>query len=86
MTSRISVLKPAFGTFGAARVGSTIQATAPTPNGEGERSVLRFSNASIRNASSILRLGTANGGREADGAAGIRPVQPALSAAPCRSI
>jgi phage tail sheath protein FI len=75
LQAQVRVIKPAFNTFGAARVGSTIQATAPTPNGEGERSSIRFSNASIRNATSILKLGTANGGREVDGAAGIRPVQ-----------
>jgi phage tail sheath protein FI len=75
MQTRIRALQPAFATFAVARVNSTLQATAPTPNGEGERSSVRFSNAGIRNAASILRLGTANGGTEADGAAGIRPVQ-----------
>ena len=75
LAARVGAIKPAFSTFACARVGSTLQATAPTPGGEGERSSIRFSNASIRSATSILKLGTTNGGREADGAAGIRPAQ-----------
>jgi phage tail sheath protein FI len=46
---------------------------ADAPNGE--RSELRFRNASARNAAGVLKLGLANGGSEADGSAPIRPVE-----------
>ena len=52
--------------------------SSPPPgrsNGDGERSSLRFSNASQRNAAAVLKLGATNGGREADGTAAIRPLQ-----------
>lgn len=62
----------AFANFECTVDGNTIRATS----GErGEHSSVRFSNASQRNAAAILRLGTANGGVEADAVALIRPVQ-----------
>jgi phage tail sheath protein FI len=41
----------------------------------GERSEVRFTDASLRNAARILKLGTGNGGRERSAAAAIRPAQ-----------
>ena len=66
---------PAFDNFGCVRNGATIVCTSGTPNGQGDRSLVRFGNASQRNAATILHLGIANGGRETDGAASIRPAQ-----------
>ena len=76
--TRVRATNPAveaFNAFTCTRNGATIVTTSGTPNGQGERSLVRFGNASLRNAATILRLGTANGGRETDGAAPIRPAQ-----------
>lgn len=63
---------PAFSSLACSRSGSKIVATS---GDSGERSSVRFSNASMRNAAQLLGLGIANGGREADAAAQIRPAQ-----------
>ena len=55
--------------------GNRLIATSQTPNGQGEMSMLRFANASIRNAAGILKLGLANGGREVEGTAHVRPAE-----------
>ena len=44
-----------------------------------ERSSITFRNASIRNAAAVLRLGQANGGREAEAAAARRPAPTGAS-------
>ncbi len=71
----VRAIKPAvtaFSAFTAARDGTQIVSTS----GEtGERSSVRFTNASLRNAASLLELGVANGGRETDAAAVMRPLQ-----------
>jgi uncharacterized protein len=66
---------PAFGSFTCTRNNATVVATSMTPDGQGERSAVRFSAASQRSATAILKLGIANGGREADAAAALRPAQ-----------
>ncbi|GET39205.1 phage tail sheath family protein [Microseira wollei] len=76
--SQVRAIKPAvpaFSGFTCVRNSSQIVATSGTPNGEGEKSAVRFSNASIRNATAILKLGVSNGGREVEATALIRPVQ-----------
>jgi hypothetical protein len=70
ITSRVQAIKPAFSSFSCVVSGTTLVATSGTP---GEESSVRFDNASMRNATSILRLGLSNGGREATAAAQIRP-------------
>ena len=54
---------------------SRLTLTAGTPNGQGERSMVRFANAGLRNAAGILKLGGSNGGREVGGTAKIRPAR-----------
>ena len=44
-----------------------------TSGAAGENSSVRFSNAGIRNAAGLLKLGLSNGGVEVDAVAGIRP-------------
>jgi len=76
--ARVTAIKPAvaaFADFTCVPSGATIVATSGTPNGEGERSVVRFSNASLRNAAAILKLGVSNAGRQVEGTAAVRPVQ-----------
>jgi phage tail sheath protein FI len=75
MQTRVRAIKPAdpaFSGFTAARDGTRIVATSGTT---GEASSVRFTNAGIRNAAGILKLGLLNGGREADAAAVMRPAQ-----------
>ena len=75
--SRVRAIRPAvpaFLGFTVTIVGDRIVATSGTPNLQGERSVVRFSNASFRNAATILKLGVSNGGQEVEGTATIRPV------------
>ncbi|MGY3149390.1 phage tail sheath protein FI [Bradyrhizobium sp. USDA 3397] len=74
--ARVRAIKPsvpAFGDFTCTRSDSAVTATSGTPNGRGEESSVRFGNASQRNSAVVLKLGVANGGHEADGAAAIRP-------------
>lgn len=61
----------AFKNFICNAVGSQIESTGGTD----EQSNIRFSNASMLNAASVLKLGVSNGGTEQEAAAGIRPVQ-----------
>ena len=73
--TRVRLLKPAdtsFSAFTAARDGTRI---ASTSGDTGEESSVRFTNASLRNAASLLELGVANGGREIDAAAVMRPLE-----------
>jgi uncharacterized protein len=70
--TRVRAIKPAFNAFACARSGTRIVCTSPTT---GEHSSVRLSNATIRNAASLLRLGLANGGTEAEAAAAIRPAR-----------
>jgi phage tail sheath protein FI len=75
MQTRVRALKPAdpaFANFTAARDGKTIVATSGE---DGETSSVRFTNASLRNAAVLLKLGLLNGGRETDAAALMRPAQ-----------
>ncbi len=75
MQTRVRALKPAdpaFSGFTAARDGKRIVATS---GAAGETSSVRFTNASLRNAAVLLKLGLPNGGREADAAALMRPAQ-----------
>jgi phage tail sheath protein FI len=72
---RVRAIKPgspAFANFTAARQGSSVVATS---GGEGESSSVRFGNAGIRNAATLLKLGRLNGGREVDAAALMRPAR-----------
>lgn len=76
--ARVRAINPAsdaFDDFTCVRDGAAIVATSGTPNGQGERSSVRFANAGQRNAAAVLRLGLANGGRETDATSTIRPVQ-----------
>jgi hypothetical protein len=52
---------------------AVLEATSGTPADRMERSSVAFSTASRRSAAGILRLGSANGGRETGGAAALRP-------------
>jgi Bacteriophage tail sheath protein len=70
-TAAIAAFGP--GTITVADSGGRLLATSQTPNGQGEKSSVRFSNASLRNAAGILKLGLSNGGHERDGTAGARP-------------
>jgi Bacteriophage tail sheath protein len=73
--TRVRLLKPAdpaFADFTAERDGKEIVATSGE---DGETSSVRFTNASLRNAAVLLKLGLLNGGREADAAALMRPAQ-----------
>jgi hypothetical protein len=73
--TRVRLLKPAdsaFADFTAERDGKQIVATSGE---DGETSSVRFTNASLRNAAVLLKLGLANGGRETDAAALMRPAQ-----------
>jgi phage tail sheath protein FI len=75
--TQVQAINPAvaaFSGFTCSRNSATIVCTSGTPNGQGERSFVRFGNASQRNAAAILKLGASNGGREVEGAADIRPV------------
>ena len=76
---RVRALKPAVPAFSAFTCapagGDRVLATSGTPDGEGERSLVRFSQASQRSATATLKLDPVNGGREAEGAAAIRPAQ-----------
>jgi phage tail sheath protein FI len=63
------------GTIGASGSTAQIVCTAGTSAGQGERSFIRIGNAGQRNAAAILKMGLANGGREAEGAASARPAQ-----------
>ncbi|MGF1641713.1 MAG: phage tail sheath family protein [Rhodospirillales bacterium] len=76
--AQVRALDPAnaaFANFTCARDEATVVAISGTPNGEGERSSVRFLNAGQRNAALVLRLGLANGGRETDATSAIRPLQ-----------
>ncbi len=73
--TKVRALKPAdpaFAQFTAAPDGKRILATS---GGSGEKSSVRFTNASQRNAATLLKLGLVNGGRETDAAAFMRPAQ-----------
>ena len=73
--TRVRALKPAdtsFSAFTASRDGTRILSTS---GDTGEESSVRFTNASLRNAANLLELGVANGGRETDAAAVMRPLQ-----------
>jgi phage tail sheath protein FI len=73
---RVRAIKPgspAFANFTAARSGNTVVATSG--GDAGETSSVRFGNASVRNAATLLKLGTLNGGREVDAAALMRPAR-----------
>lgn len=74
MLAKVTTLSPsaAYTGFTAAVVSATVQGTSGDP---GEKSSVRFSNAGIRNAASLLKLGVSNGGVEVDAAAGIRPAE-----------
>lgn len=76
IVTQVEALRPTFLGFTVAinSDGDRLVATANTPNGEGERSMVRFSNASFSNAAAILKLGVSNGGQEVEGSAVIRPV------------
>jgi Bacteriophage tail sheath protein len=63
---------PAFANFTAARDGTRVVMTS---GADGEGSSVRVGSASTRNAATFLELGLANGGREADAAALMRPAQ-----------
>jgi phage tail sheath protein FI len=74
--TKVVALKAAFATFACVNVAAEdrLRATAPTPvPNEGEKSSVRFGNASLRSATAILKLGVSNGGRETEGTAAIRP-------------
>lgn len=58
-----------------AAASGRLMATSGTDAADVERSSVSFAAAGQRNAVGILRLGTANGGREAAAAAAIRPAQ-----------
>jgi phage tail sheath protein FI len=78
LATRIQTAATAVAAFGPGSVtvvdsGGRLLATSQTPNGQGEKSSVRFGNASLRNAAGILKLGLGNGGRERDGTAGARP-------------
>ncbi len=64
---------PAFDNFDCAMDGNQILAQSGTSNDQ--RSSVAFAQASIRSATAILRLGTANGGRETGAAASVRPAE-----------
>lgn len=67
---------PAFANFTCdATASGRLEARSGTDAPLRERSSVSFSAASQRNAAGVLRLGTANGGREAAAAAAIRPAQ-----------
>jgi Bacteriophage tail sheath protein len=73
--AKVRALKPAdpaFSGFTAAADAKTILATS---GGGGEKSSVRFTNAGIRNAATLLKLGLVNGGRETDAASFMRPAQ-----------
>jgi uncharacterized protein len=73
---RVRAIKPgspAFANFTATRSGSTVVATSG--GDAGEASSVRFGNASVRNAATLLKLGRLNGGREVDAAALMRPAR-----------
>jgi phage tail sheath protein FI len=83
--TRVRTLRPglpAFSAFTCTVSGNRLVATTGTPAGEGEGAALRVGNASQRNAAVALRLGTANGGWEVEGAARIRPTQTGIVGAP----
>jgi phage tail sheath protein FI len=52
---------------------AVLRATSGTAAADREHSSVVFSNASLRNAAIVLRLGPANGGRDVSGAAAARP-------------
>jgi phage tail sheath protein FI len=82
--ARVQALKPgtaAFDDFTCARDGASIIATSGTPAADRERSSVAFSSAGLRNAATMLRLGVANGGREASAAAAMRPAQSGTAGA-----
>jgi phage tail sheath protein FI len=73
--SRVQAIKPgspAFANFAAVRDVTRVVMTSGT---QGEQSSVRVGPASIRNAATLLKMGLANGGREVDAAAGMRPAQ-----------
>ena len=72
--AQVTAIKPAFAAFTCAASGSVLVCDGPTPTDQ-ERSSVRFTNASLRNTAAILKLGLANGGRETDAAAAMRPAQ-----------
>jgi len=59
----------------ATRVGSRVEVTSGTTEALDKRSSVRFFSAGTNDAARILKLGLANGGREAGGAAELRPMQ-----------
>lgn len=59
-----------FNNFAVSGAGGRITATAGDP---GRQSSVVFRQAAVRSASAALGLGLANGGREAEGAASVRP-------------
>ncbi|WP_431284180.1 phage tail sheath family protein [Humitalea sp. 24SJ18S-53] len=76
--TRVRALRPGlpgFANFTCTVSTNRLLGTAGTPPGQGEGSSVRLGNASQRNAAVALRFGPANGGREVEGAARIRPVQ-----------
>lgn len=75
---RVRLIRPtvgAFANFNCTSGATNIVAASGTPDGQGQRSSVRFSRAGQRSATEILKLGTLNGGREVDAAAVIRPAQ-----------
>lgn len=72
IAAKVTTLSPsaAYTGFSAAPTSNGVETTSGVP---GEKSSVRFSNAGIRNAASLLKLGVSNGGVEVDAAAAIRP-------------
>lgn len=74
ITANVLALDTGFLGFACAR-GPNDDTLLATAGSSGEESSVRFAQASLRSATTILKLGTANGGRETDAAAVARPAQ-----------
>lgn len=74
ITTAVLALDAGFAGFACAR-GANDDTLIATSGTAGETSSIRFAQSSLRSATSILKLGIGNGGRESDAAAIARPAQ-----------
>lgn len=74
ISSNVLALDASFAGFTCVR-GPNDDTLLSTAGSNGEGSSVRFAQTSVRSAINILKLGTGNGGREADAAAVARPAQ-----------
>lgn len=74
ITNAVLALGPGFAGFGCVR-GPNDNTLLASAGSSGEQSAVRFAGASLRNAATILRMGTGNSGRETDAASVARPAQ-----------